>query len=317
MDGPAIDPELMAALRRSAELGAALGPPAEGLAGLRAHMKAAEAWWSEGGPQLAETRTVSIPTPRRDVSGILYRPSTASNLPVYVYLHGGGFRFGDAHNDARQLREIAADWGGAVLSLDYSLIPECPFPCAVDEVAAAYAWLARHGGDWGLDGARIAFGGTSAGANISCGAAVALNGVKTGFLRAAALVVPVFSGDSQTGSMLEFGNGPLFPTRAMTVETWADYLGDRSHNADPRANLMRADPTLFPPTFIAAAELDVFRDDAWSMAGRLDHAGVAQSLIIYPGMTHLFFGFGRMVESARRCVADLAAFLKHTLPAST
>jgi acetyl esterase len=312
---PGLNTELAQALEKSAQLLRQTPLEGVGVTALRRQMREAGAWWNEGGPSMQEERRVRLPATGRTLDGVLYRPSDQADLPVYVFLHGGGFRFGDESASAFQVRAIARAWGGCVLSLDYPHIPEAPFPAAVEAIGSAYRWLAANGAKWALDGSRIAFGGASAGANVSCGAAVAIGGAaRNAFLRAAALIVQVFDNASDTASMQNFGDGPHFPTRAAAEETWRDYLVDRTHDADPRANLMLAAPDQFPATFMAAAEYDVFRDGAARMAERLTAAGGVVDHRVYEGMTHLFFGFARMVATSRRCAADLAAFLQRDLP---
>lgn len=309
-----IDPELQAAQQRVAEIAAALGPPAPGVAGIRAHAAAGRRWWNEGGPTMHERRAATIPGPHRDIPVVLYRPSNAPTLPVYVFLHGGAYRIGDEWSNDRQMRELAAAWGGAVLSADYAHVPEHVFPRAVEETQAVYQWLHAHGAQWDLDGDRIAFGGASAGSNVSVGAAIGLGGVATGYLRAALTVVGVLDRDRDTASMREFGDVGIFPSRDAIAGSAADYVPDPAQLNDPRANPIAADPTLFPPFFLAAAEIDVLRDSSKRMAARLAAAGIEHQLKVYPGMTHLFFGYTRTVAQSRACVADMAAFLRTHLP---
>jgi len=309
-----LDPDMERALAKAAGLMSAADTGDRSIAGMRAQMRAASAWWNENAAVMHEVRQLRIPAGEGGLSAILYRPSAQPDLPVYVFLHGGGFKFGGPESSAFQLRALAEQWGGAVLSLDYPHIPEAPFPAAVEAVAEAYRWLADRAGELNLDGSRLAFGGASAGANISCGAAMAVGGVESGWLKAAALVVPVFNGSTATPSMALFGDGPFFPTRESTAATWREYGGTADLDADPRANLMLAEARLFPPTFIAAAECDVFRDGAADMARRLREADVPTSHRLYPGVTHLFFGYGRLVGKSRACVDDMAAFLKSALP---
>ena len=309
-----LDRDMEQALAKAGELMGAVDTGDRSIAGMRAQMRAASAWWNEDAAVMHEERHLRIPASEGGLSAILYRPSDQPDLPVYVFLHGGGFKFGGPESNTFQLRALAEQWGGAVLSLDYPHIPEAPFPAAVEAVAEAYRWLADWAGELNLDGSRLAFGGASAGANISCGAAMAVGGVESGWLKAAALVVPVFNGSTATQSMALFGDGPFFPTRESTAATWREYGGTADLDADPRANLMLAEARLFPPTFIAAAECEVFRDGAADMARRLREADIPTTHRLYRGVTHLFFGYGRLVAKSRACVEDMATFLRSTLP---
>lgn len=311
---PDLDPQLRAALARAAEITASLGPVEPGVAGARRQAALGRRYWNEGGPQVAEMREATIPGPTRAVPVVLYRAHRGDQpLPVFVYLHGGGFRIGNQWSNDRQMRELAHAWGGAVISADYLHAPEHVFPAAIEEVAAVLGWLHAHGRDWGLDGGRIAVGGSSAGAAVAFGAAVHLDGPE--WLRAAVGIVGAFNGDTTTDSMRRFSGVGLFPDAAGVPAMMKDYLGDEARRDDPRADVLRADAVKLPPAFLAAAEYDVYRDASVQVAAHLRAAGRLDTLKIYPRMSHLFFGFSRSVERAAECVGDVAAFLSRRLPA--
>jgi len=310
-----VDPQLAAALRRNEEIVAGLGHPGPGAQGARAQFMASRAWWNEGGPVLAVDRDDVIPlSPQRSVQVAIYAAQASdAPRPAYVFLHGGGFRVGAPRSSDRQLRELAAAWGGIVISLDYAHMPEAVFPVAVEETAAALRWLHVNGAQWGVDPARIAFGGSSAGASVAMGAAVQLGLGRSGFLKAGAFVVGVFGDDLDTPSMREHGNGQLVPSRESARALFAGYAGGPGHRQDPRFNTRLAELRDMPPLFLAAAEIDVYRDSSVELSRRLREAGRTVEARTYPGMTHLFWGYGRMVDTARACTRDLAAFLSAQL----
>lgn len=311
---PDLDPQLRAALAQSGELAASFPPAAPGIAGVREHAALGRRYWNEGGPELASVEERTIPGPHRDVPVVVYRPRTGDRpLPVFVYLHGGGFKIGNERSNDRQMRELAQAWGGIVVSADYLHVPEHVFPSAVEETAAVLQWLHANGAAWGMDGERIAFGGTSAGAVVSFGAAVALGG--PAWLRAAVGIVGAFAGDPESESMRLYGNVGLFPEAAGVAPMFNDYLPRPADRDDPRANLLVADPQLLPPTFLAAAQYDVFRDASAALAERLRGAGRLDDYKVYAGMSHLFFGFSRSVDRAAECVRDIAAFLERRVGA--
>ncbi len=193
----------------------------------------------------------------RDIPVIVYRPHASDRpLPVFVYLHGGGFRVGDEWSNDRQMRELAQAWGGVVISADYLHVPEHVFPLAVEETAALLTWLHLNGGSWGISTERIALGGTSAGAVVAFGAAVVLGGPP--WLGAAVAVAGAFGADPNSQSMRNYGDVGLFPSAAEVAPMFTEYLPRESDWDDPRANLLLADASLMPPTFLAAAEYDVF-----------------------------------------------------------
>jgi acetyl esterase len=312
---PELDPQLRSAFARAAEITASLGAPEPGVAGARRHAALSRRYWNEGGPQPAEVRETTIPGPTRAVPVVVYRVQRSDHpRPVFVYLHGGGFRIGNQWSNDRQMRELATAWGGIVISADYLHIPEHVFPAAIEETAAVLRWLHEHGTELGVDGARIAVGGTSAGAAVAFGAAVHLRGPQ--WLRAAVGIVGAFHGEA-TESMRLYGDVGLYPDAASVAATFDDYLPDPALREDPRANVLRADATLLPSTFLAAAQYDVFRDASLQLADRLRAAGRLATLKVYPGMAHLFFGFTRSVERSAECVRDIAAFLGRELGPDT
>ncbi|MBC7379659.1 MAG: alpha/beta hydrolase fold domain-containing protein [Burkholderiaceae bacterium] len=310
---PELDPQLRAAFAKSADISASLGAPDPGIAGVRRNFDLGRRYWNEGGPDDVESQEQSIAGPTRQVPVVIYRPRGASGLlPVFVYLHGGGFRLGSHWSNDRQMREMAHAWGGVVISADYLHVPEHVFPSAVDETAAVLQWLHGNAAALGLDGDRIAFGGSSAGAVVAFGAAVGLGGVP--WLRAAVGIVGAFSAGTSTPSMQLYGDAGLYPDAASVAPMFNAYVPDPALRNDPRANLLAADAKLLPPTFLAAAEFDIFRDASAAMAQRLELAGRLHAFNIYPGMGHLFFGTSRSVDRAAQCVRDVAAFLAQRLP---
>lgn len=310
-----LDPQLAAALTRSAELERSFVTARDGIAASRDRAIFVRSYWNRGGPEMAAVEERRVPGLTRDVPVILYRPKFATmRSPVFVFLHGGGFQLGNEWANDRQMREIAADWGGVVISVDYLHAPEHVFPSAVDETAHVLRWIHDAAPSWGLDPERIAFGGTSAGASIAFGAALALE--KATWLKAAVAVVGAFDFDTGSASMQRYGEGVLFPARQMIEPMLAAYVPDKALRRDPRVALLRADASHFPPTFLAAAECDVFKDASIDMANRLQQAGRLHSLKIYSGMAHLFFGLSAEVDESMRCVRDVGRFLCERLPST-
>jgi acetyl esterase len=311
-----IDPQLAAALRQSQEMGAAFGPP-KGIADVRANAAKTRKFWNEGGPEVADVREEKIPGPLRDIPVVVYRPNKATNLPAIVYLHGGGWKIGNEWANDRQMRELATAWGGVCISADYAHVPEHVFPAPVDETMAVYKWVSENGTKWGIDGKRLAFGGSSAGANVAMGAAIGAGGLKTGYLKAGISIVGALDTNYETASMNEFGIGAnaLYPPKSEVVVNAEQYATTPAHRQDPRFNCIAADPAILPPIFFGAAELDPLRDSSKNMAAKLAAAGRPHRLKVYPGMTHLYFGFTKVVDRAAECGRDIATFLSEHLPA--
>lgn len=308
-----IDPQMAAATKKVEELASESGTPKD-LNDLRRMLAEQRKWWNEGGPNVAKVSAAKVPGPLRDIPIAIYHPAPGTKLPVFVFLHGGGWKFGNEWSNDRQMREIAVAWGGAVVSADYVHMPEHVFPAAVLECTDLLRFLSKNGAQWNIDGQRMAFGGASAGANVACGAAHHLGGTKTGYLKAGVLIVGALDTDYQTESAREFGNAFVPPISVIEAlgEQYVPNIADRK---DPRFLSTAVDMSVMPPMFLAAAELDLRRDSSKNMARRLAAAGRPHSLKIYPGMTHLFFEYSKMVDRAAECARDVGAFLSEYLPA--
>ncbi|MGH3084992.1 MAG: alpha/beta hydrolase, partial [Gaiellaceae bacterium] len=157
-----------------------------------------------------------------DADGVparLYRPSGDGDMGLLVYLHGGGWVVGDLETHDSTCRALAADSGHAVLSVDYRLAPEHPFPAAFDDALAATRWASSHADELGCAPGRLAIGGDSAGGNLA--AAVAQEAVVP--LRFQLLVYPVMDVRCNTKSYRDFADGPYL-TRASMDWYIAHYL---------------------------------------------------------------------------------------------
>lgn len=303
------------ALKRHREIVEDLGPPSDGIDGLRAHFDAARIWWNEGGPAEVQVDDDVVEVDDLRIQVVVYTHRRAAvSRPALIYLHGGGYRLGSPRSNDRQLRELADAWRGSIISVDYAHVPEAVFPTPVEQTALVLRWIASNAQRWGVDGTRLAIGGSSAGANIAAGAALKLGGRRTGFLKAAAFIAGVFDDGVDAAWSKISGDVALFPGPSEARAVLDAYLSDPTHREDPRFNLLRADSNLFPPTFLAAAEVDVFRESSERLAR---HLGMELAdLRVYRGMTHPFFGYSRLVAGSRQCVLDVARFLELHLPSS-
>jgi acetyl esterase len=253
----------------------------------------------------------AVPGPGGPLPLRLYWPreAPAGPLPALVYFHGGGWVIGDLESHDGTCRELANGARCLVASVDYRLAPEARFPAAADDCSAATRWLAANAAALGVDPARIAVGGDSAGGNLA--AVVALRARDAGgpALVHQLLVYPVTDCAFDTASYRENAEG-YFLTREMMRWFWQQYLEKPEHGADPSASPLRA-PTLagVAPATVLTAEYDPLRDEGEAYARRLAQAGVPVSLTRYDGMFHGFFGMGAAIERARDAVAQAAAAL--------
>lgn len=307
-----IHPQMAEALKRNAEIVASVGGPGEGILEIRRQADKARAIWNEGGPEMAVQQDLTVPGPFRDVPMRLYKSNIASNMPIFVYLHGGGFRLGSPLSNDRQMRELAKAWNGAVISCDYVHAPEHRFPDPVLEIAAVVEWLEDHGADMGLDPDRIVIGGASAGASVAFGAEHELRSRRPGLVKGVISLYGVVDDNLDSESVRLFGNGEFMLTRAGLDEVYTNYM-DGAERADPRVFPVKCDVSGMPPVFVVAAELDPIRDDSLALADKLAAANVKHRLTVYPGVLHAFFGYSEVVDAAQECIADMAAFLDETL----
>lgn len=253
---------------------------------------------------------VEIPGPAGAVPARVYRPAVDGPLPATVFFHGGGWVFGDPDLTDPITRALANRTGSVVVSVDYRLAPEHPYPAAPEDCYAAVRWVAEHGESFGADPSRVAVAGDSAGANLStvvCLMARDRGGPRLAFQ---ALVYPVTDYSFDTPSHRENGEGYLITTGDMRW-FWGHYLSGGGDGTDPYASPLRApDLSALPPAFIATAEFDPLRDEGEAYGHRLAEAGVAAEVRRYDGQMHGFFWMPAAVERGRELMDDMAAALR-------
>ncbi len=237
--------------------------------------------------EVAEIREEEIEGPGGPIRVRIYRPDPAgAALPVVVYFHGGGWVVGSIESHDPVCRAIAARAPAAVVSVDYRLAPESPFPAAVEDAWAATAWTAEHAAELGADPARLAVAGDSAGGNLA--AVVALRARDRGLpLALQVLIYPVIDCDLDSPGYVEHGTG-LNLTRAKMEWYWRQYLGD-ADGGHPDASPSRAgDWAGVAPALIQVAEYDPLHHEGVQYARALEAAGVGARLSSYPGQIHGF-----------------------------
>lgn len=240
----------------------------------------------------------------------LYAPS-AEVLPVLLYLHGGGFTIGDLETHDSLCRQLALRSGAAVLALDYRLAPEHRFPAAVDDAWAALAWLHEHAASLGLDGARLAVGGESAGGTLA--ATTAFFARDRGLpLKGQLLITPGTASQPGTPSHKLFANGFLLD--AASIEWFFGHYLDRAQRHDWRfAPLEADDHSGLAPACLVLAECDPLVDEGIAYADTLRAAGVPVQLELYRGVTHDFIKMGRQIPEALTALDACATAIREYL----
>ncbi|OBF59992.1 alpha/beta hydrolase [Mycobacterium sp. 852002-50816_SCH5313054-b] len=222
----------------------------------------------------------------RGVAVRIYHGAEADPAPALVYCHAGGFALGNLDTDHRQCVELARRGRCTVVSVDYRLSPEHPFPAALDDAIAVLRWVAANAAELGLDPARLAVGGSSAGAAL---AACLAHGAADGSLPPVAFQLlhqPVLD-DRETASKAEFCASPAFDSEA-AEQMWRYYRGPEGGAASAAAPARRGEFGGLPPALITCAEIDPFRDEAVDYALQLLRAGVSAELHVFPRACHGF-----------------------------
>ncbi|MFQ5417111.1 MAG: alpha/beta hydrolase [Myxococcota bacterium] len=312
IDGQELEPDvqlMLALMRLSGQVSFETLPPAEARAELARAARLTQ-WRPIPMEEVVDRR---IPGPAGEIPVRLYRPLGAEPpTPLIVYYHGGGWVVCDLDTHDGVCRFLAEETGSAVLSIDYRLAPEHPFPAAVDDALAAFRWAAAHGAELGIEPERIAVAGDSAGGNLS--AVVSLLAVEQGGPRPAfqLLFYPVTDLSSKHGSYRLFSDGFFLTERQM--DWYRDnYLPEPGAASDPRVSPLLADDLAgLPPAHVVTAGFDPLRDEGEAYARRLEQAGVKVSLR-HPGLVHGFTNATELSRSARSAVQEAAALLARAL----
>lgn len=287
------------------------------VATLREAVRASSTAFPPLGLPLAGVENHSISGPGGPLKLRIYRPIGEGPFPVTVYFHGGGWVVGDLDTQDMIARGLAFGAHTLVISVDYRLAPEQPFPAAPNDCWAATLWAAKHAAELGGDPRMIAVAGDSAGANLATG--VALRARDGGSPHICAQVMFYGSGNypaEQKGSALEFADGPVL-TWDDVQYFWKTYLADPAkYQNDPLASpLCAADHRGLPPAFMATAEIDPTRDDGERYMKKLRDAGVIVDCHRYAGMVHGFVSWLGILPGAQKAMDDACAFLKAHFPA--
>lgn len=248
-----------------------------------------------------------------DVRIKIYEPRVKHEpLPGVLYIHGGGYILGSADMMDPALRQLVSELECIIVSVDYRLAPEHPFPAPLEDCYAALKWFSENAEELGSDSSRIAVVGPSAGGGLT--AAVSLlardrNGPPIIFQMP---LYPMLDDRNMTRSSNEITDGRVW-NKAKNQLGWEMYLGDNGEVSQYAAPARAADLSGLPPTYTCVGDLDPFRDETIDYAARLTQAGVPTEFHLYPGCFHGFEEYFPSAEISRRVIAEYHAALKRAL----
>lgn len=305
----AVEPDLRAALAAMPNFNALTE---ERLPAMRAILQGEPALLGADGTLTVSRVFVSSRHGAADIPALLYQPTVAVAvpLPALLNIHGGGFVAGSAHREDAAMRNIAKTLGCVVLSTDYRLAPESPFPAAIEDCDSALYWLHGAATELCINVDRIAVRGVSAGGGLALGLAVMARdrgGPPISFLQ---LIYPML--DDRTGE--HPCTGKFVWTAAANRFGWDAVLRGQDRASPPPYSVpgRAQDLASLPPIFLAVGAIDLFVGEILSLATRLVDAGVSLELHIYPGAYH---GFSLVAESraAKTLVRDSNAALSRAM----
>lgn len=281
--------------------------PARAAPRLRESLRQAAPLMDAVPPPLDSVRPVSLPGPAGEMSARYYIPQGSSQpAPCALFLHGGGYVIGDLDTHDRLCARLAAKSGCRVLALDYRLAPEHPFPAAVDDALAAIDWLVGEGGaSLGVDPARLAVAGDSAGGGL----AAVLGQKCRDRLRFQLLIYPLMQLAQPRKEKLKALEGHILSVFTLEQIIRA-YLPDGDCAQDVRVSpLLENDLANLPATYIAAAELDPLFDEGQAYRDRLRAAGVEVEYELGRALPHGFFNLTAILPNAKDLVNRAAIAL--------
>jgi acetyl esterase len=262
-------------------------------------------------PDVGEITDGAFAGPGGEIRFRRYQPhgAVAGPLPTLIYYHGGGFVIGNVETHDSTCRRLANKSRCQVISIDYRLSPEHPFPAPIDDGVAAFRHIRDNAAEFGADAKRLAVGGDSAGGAIA--------GVVCQVLRDSGqqgpafqmLIYPATDSSKQSASRVAFAEG-YFLTKDLMDWFWKAYVPAGTDLADLRLSpLLARDFKGLPPAFVLTAGYDPLRDEGRAYADRLIDAGIKTTYVNYPGTIHGFFSLTRFLGQGLKANDEAAAVM--------
>lgn len=262
------------------------------------------------GPELYAVEDVRCPTPEGGIATRLYRPTREAKVLI-VYFHGGGYTVGSLDGWDATLRRMARETNCSIVSVDYRLAPEYPFPAAVDDALAAVRWAGNNRQALSEGARHLIVAGDSAGAALATVAAMLVRDQGGPLIAAQVLLYPGVDGDINSEFMQRFVPPSL--TREEIAWYYDQYIPDLSQRRDPRfAPLHASDLSRLPPAFVGTVQNDLFREEGDLYAQRLRQVGVEVVSKCYEGTFHGFLTADQgLLHYSGDAISDIGHFIEN------
>jgi acetyl esterase len=262
-------------------------------------------------PEVASEREIEITGPTGPLRARVFLPARSGPHPALVYYHGGGFVIMSPETHAKIAKELCVGADVAVISVDYRLAPEHPYPAPVDDGVAAFAWVRTHARELEIDPARIGVAGDSAGGNLAAVVCARLRDAGAALPRAALLICPWLDMELSSESVRKLSpEDPILDTDILTF--FRDAYVRPEQRRESYASPVHASGHDFPATHVIVALRDPLRDEALAFAERLRKASRDVTVSTYRGMPHAFPLFPGMPQSPA-ALREMCEFLRTRL----
>lgn len=266
------------------------------------------------------TRMIPGPDDNPSVRVRIYEPKEKSGtLPGLLWIHGGGYVLGDPEGDDVLCQRYVTEANCVVVSVDYRLAPENPYPAGLEDCYAALKWFSEHASELGVDPSRIGAAGASAGGGLTAALSLLARDRKGPELCFQMPLYPMIDDRNNTPSSLEI-TGNMIWNHDLNEKGWTMYLDGKNgteHVPEYAAPARAADLAGLPYTYTCVGQLDPFRDETLDYVTRLCRAGVDVEFHLYPGCYHGFEGVVPDAEISQRALSEYIGAVKYVLNRNT